>query len=209
MQRRSDRGPCPLPLVEARWSLSALNLGPAASLAYYYWPSGGGRLIGQQAVRPRRGGPRGWRAPWGQRATLRGCQELLCASVACARRRAGGTSVCVRLQGIASGWPLVSTPRPAMVVCLAVAVPGCWCSCQCQCLSGESDPSRAACGQGLRVASSMIDCGLDATGYTKIPYHRIGGMYSTTPDLMQVSTLATWTLCRLCMDDDGSQDQVC
>ena len=40
--------------------------------------------------------------------------KSLAGSVACARRRAGGTPrVCVRLQGIASGWPLVSAARPA------------------------------------------------------------------------------------------------
>ena len=91
--------------------------------------------------------------------------------------------MCVRLQGIASGWPLVSAPRPAMVVCLAVAVPGC------QCLLGESDPSRAAGGQVHAQSDSpaapqagnqaqeahttvspppSLICGLDATGYTKI-----------------------------------------
>ena len=49
--------------------------------------------------------------------------KSLAGSVACARRRAGGTPrVCVRLQGIASGWPLVSAARPAaraMHGCLA------------------------------------------------------------------------------------------
>lgn len=80
MKRRSDWGPCPLPLV-AWWSLFALTVS-ALLLAYLV-------VVEQQAVRPRRGGPRGWR-PRGQPATLRGCQEL-------GAERAGGRgTACVR-----------------------------------------------------------------------------------------------------------------